>query len=43
MKTKKDDWMEKLVKNYKLPDVDVVSKPNTILTETQRKIILGKK
>ena len=43
MKNKIDDWMEKLVKNYQLPSEENADKPKKILTENQKKIILGKK
>jgi hypothetical protein len=43
MKNKVDEWMEKLVKNYQLPKDNGEVKPKRILTETQKKIILGKK
>jgi hypothetical protein len=43
MKNKTDDWMEKLVKNYQLPTEEKVEKPKKMLSESQRKIILGEK
>lgn len=37
------DWMEKLVKNYRLPDEKESNKtPKTLLKESQLKIILNK-
>lgn len=42
MKNKVDDWMEKLVKNYQLPVESKTEEPKKVLTEAQRKIILGK-
>lgn len=43
MKDKTEDWMEKLVKNYQLPDQTQSTTPRKVLTEAQKKIILGKK
>jgi hypothetical protein len=43
MKNKADDWMEKLVRNYQLPNEPETTTPKKILTEVQKKIILGKK
>jgi hypothetical protein len=43
MKNKVDNWMEKLVRNYQLPDETKSEKPKKMLTESQKKIILGKK
>lgn len=43
MKHKAEDWMEKLVKNYQLPEQTQPVTPKKMLTETQKKIILGKK
>jgi hypothetical protein len=43
MKTKVDNWMEKLVRNYQLPEETKKEEPKKILTENQKKIILGKK
>jgi hypothetical protein len=43
MKNKADDWMEKLVRNYQLPEEAKSEKPKKMLTESQRKIVLGKK
>lgn len=42
MKNKVDDWMEALVRNYQLPK-ETQTQPKTVLTESQKKIILGKK
>jgi hypothetical protein len=43
MKTKVDEWMEKLVKNYQLPPENTPVRDKKILTESQKKIILDKK
>ena len=43
MKNKTEDWMEKLVKNYQLPEETDTQTPKKVLTESQKKIILGKK
>jgi hypothetical protein len=43
MKDKTEDWMQQLVKKYKLPDESKPIKPKKILTEMQKKIILDKK
>jgi hypothetical protein len=43
MKNKVDDWMEKLARNYQLPEETDKTSPKTVLTENQKKIILGKK
>jgi hypothetical protein len=43
MKNKVDNWMEKLVRNYQIPDKTKVENPKKFLTENQKKIILGKK
>jgi hypothetical protein len=43
MKNKMDTWMENLVKNYQLPKDEPNSVSTKILTESQKKIILGKK
>ena len=34
-----ESWLEKLVKNYKIPTATDTSKSNKILTESQLKII----
>jgi hypothetical protein len=41
---KQDDWMEKLVKNYQLPEdkPKVSEPPKQMLTEAQKKIISSK-
>ena len=36
----KDDWMKRLVENYQVPTEE--KKPNKILTDKQKKIILDK-
>jgi hypothetical protein len=38
----RDKWMEKLVKNYKVPSEEPRQPNKKILTEIQKKIILGK-
>jgi hypothetical protein len=43
MKSTIDNWMEKLVKNYQLPEETKSQAPKQMLTEGQKKIILGKK
>jgi hypothetical protein len=43
MKNKLDNWMENLVMNYQLPQEPNQEKPKKMLTESQKKIILGKK
>jgi hypothetical protein len=43
MDNKTDNWMEKLVKNYQLPTEVNNTTPKKVLTEMQKKIILGKK
>jgi hypothetical protein len=43
MKSTVDNWMEKLVKNYRLPSETNSQAPKQMLTEAQKKIILGKK
>ena len=43
MRNKTEDWMEKLVKNYQLPEEKNTQTPKKVLTENQKKIILGKK
>jgi hypothetical protein len=43
MKSTVDNWMEKLVKNYRLPAETNSQAPKQMLTEAQKKIILGKK
>jgi hypothetical protein len=43
MRNKTEDWMERLVKNYQLPDEKNTQTPKKVLTESQKKIILGKK
>jgi hypothetical protein len=40
---KQDDWMEKLVKNYNLPEQKEKETPKRMLTEEQKKIISTKK
>jgi hypothetical protein len=40
---KQDDWMEKLVKNYNLPEQKEKETPKRMLTEAQKKIISTKK
>jgi hypothetical protein len=40
---KQDDWMEKLVKNYNLPEQKEKETPKRMLTEEQKKIISIKK
>ena len=42
---RQDDWMEKLVKNYNLPEEKPKASepPKQMLTEAQRKIISTKK
>ena len=42
---KQDDWMEKLVKNYNLPEEKpkATDPPKQMLTEALRKIISAKK
>ena len=44
-KDKQNEWMEKLVKNYRLPEDTSKQKvePKKILKESQLKIILNKK
>lgn len=44
-KDKQNEWMEKLVKNYRLPEDKPKEKvePKKILKESQLKIILNKK
>ena len=44
-KDKQNEWMEKLVKNYRLPEDNPKEKvePKKILKESQLKIILNKK
>ena len=41
-KEKADEWLDKLVKKYKVP-VETETKPKKILKESQLKIILNKK
>jgi hypothetical protein len=43
MKNKLDNWMEKLVRNYQLPEETKSETPKKMLTDFQKKIILGKK
>ena len=43
MKSTVDNWMERLVKNYRLPEETNSQAPKQMLTEAQKKIILGKK
>lgn len=43
MKNKVDDWMEKLVRNYQLPEEVDRTTTKKVLTERQKKIILSKK
>ena len=40
---KQDDWMEKLVKNYNLPEQKEKETPKRMLTKEQKKIISIKK
>lgn len=40
---RQDDWMEKLVKNYQIPEEKQKEAPKKMLTEEQKKIIAGKK
>jgi hypothetical protein len=39
---KQDEWMEKLVKNYILPEQKEKEAPKKMLTEAQKKIISNK-
>jgi hypothetical protein len=43
MKNKVDNWIENLVRNYQLPEQTQSTTPRKVLTEAQKKIILGKK
>jgi hypothetical protein len=40
---RQDEWMEKLVKNYILPEEKQKETPKKMLTEAQKKIIAAKK
>jgi hypothetical protein len=40
---KQDEWMEKLVKNYHIPEQKEKETPKRMLTEEQKKIISNKK
>jgi hypothetical protein len=44
-KERQNEWMERLVKNYQLPQEKPNEKkePNRLLRESQLKIIMGKK
>jgi hypothetical protein len=40
---RQDEWMEKLVKNYQIPEQKEKETPKRMLTEEQKKIISNKK
>ena len=40
---RQDEWMEKLVKNYTIPEQKEKEAPKKMLTEAQKKIIESKK
>lgn len=42
MNNKQEKWMERLVKNYRIPDEVKTESKKTILNEVQKKIIMGK-